>query len=189
MKNSLKNMILTLLLISLVASAAVGLVYRVTAAPIAKSQEQSRIAALKKVLSQFDNNPVDELQTIGIDDIPLKVYTARQGGQVVGYAVETLSREGYGGTIVLMAGFRPDGEIIGIEALSHSETPGLGDKIDSRKSNFSVQFRGKNPATFRLAVKKDGGDVDAITASTISSRAYAAAVRRGYDAVMQLTKE
>lgn len=72
-----------------------------------------------------------------------------------------------------MVGFLPDGTIHRVETLSHNETPGLGDKIDRSKSDFSVQFEGKNPRTFRLAVRKDGGDVDAITASTISSRAYA----------------
>lgn len=79
-----------------------------------------------------------------------------------------------------MVGFLPDGTIHRVETLSHNETPGLGDKIDRSKSDFSVQFEGKNPRTFRLAVRKDGGDVDAITASTISSRAYADALTRAY---------
>jgi electron transport complex protein RnfG len=64
--------------------------------------------------------------------------------------------------------------------ISHSETPGLGDKIDHRKHGFSLQFHGKNPETYKLVVSKEGGDVDAITASTISSKAFCDAVARAY---------
>ncbi|HRC93634.1 MAG TPA: RnfABCDGE type electron transport complex subunit G, partial [Tenuifilaceae bacterium] len=89
---------------------------------------------------------------------------------------------GFGGRIELMVGFLPDGTINKITVISHKETPGLGDKIDPGKSDFSVQFEGKNPETFKVMVKKDGGDVDAITASTISSRAFCDAVNRAYKA-------
>ena len=65
--------------------------------------------------------------------------------------------------------------------LFRSETPGLGDKMKKSKSNFSEQFIGKDPANFKLKVKKDGGDVDAITAATISSRAFCDALQRAYD--------
>lgn len=73
-----------------------------------------------------------------------------------------------------------DGSIHDVVHLEHKETPGLGDKIEKSKSNWSNQFRGKNSANFPLKVKKDGGDVDAITASTISSRAYCDAINRAY---------
>ena len=87
-----------------------------------------------------------------------------------------------------MVGFDNDGKIIDIVVLKHSETPGLGDKMKKDKSDFSLQFMGKDPATFKLAVKKDMGDVDAITASTISSRAYCDAVQRAYDKFMEVKK-
>jgi electron transport complex protein RnfG len=64
--------------------------------------------------------------------------------------------------------------------LAHKETPGLGDKMDASKSDFPLQFKGKNPADFKLHVTKDGGNVDAITAATISSRAFCDAVERAY---------
>jgi electron transport complex protein RnfG len=73
--------------------------------------------------------------------------------------------------------------------ISHAETPGLGEKMQKNKSDFSVQFMGKNPADFKLAVKKDRGDVDAITASTITSRAYCDAVQRAYNGFEQLQKQ
>jgi len=80
-----------------------------------------------------------------------------------------------------MVGFLPDGTIYDVEVLDHKETPGLGDKIDRKKSDFTRQFQNKNPGAFSLTVKKDGGSVDAITAATISSRAFCNAVQRAYD--------
>ena len=162
-----------------------GLVYRATAGTAAAAKERDDAEVLRKVLPDFDNNPQAEKKTVTVNDVQFPVYTARKGGQIVGYAVETLSTKGYGGDIILMVGFTPQGEIVGIEVLSQNETPGLGDRIENGKSNFSTQFIGKNPATFRLRIKREGGQVDAITASTISSRAYCQAVQRGYAAVMQ----
>jgi len=102
--------------------------------------------------------------------------------------VETFTQKGFSGLIKLMIGFAPDGTIIDISVLQHQETPGLGDKIENAKSSFSAQFQGKNPENFKLVVKKDRGDVDAITASTISSRAYCDAVQRAYNAYMSSLK-
>lgn len=180
MESTLKNMVLTLLVITLVASAAVGLVYQATVEPIAAAKKAKTIAALKEVLPPFDNDPSAEAKVENVDGLPITIYTGTEGGKLSGYAIQTGTKNGFGGLITLMVGFKPDGQIVKIEALTHNETPGLGDKIDSKKSNFSVQFSGKNPASYKLAVKKDGGDVDAITASTISSRAYLDAVQRAY---------
>jgi len=95
-------------------------------------------------------------------------------------AINTFTNEGFSGNIELMVGFLEDGTIYNTAVLSHKETPGLGDKMDKKKSNFPDQFSGKNPAEFNLKVKKDGGDVDAITAATISSRAFCDALTRAY---------
>ena len=168
-------MVLTLLAITFVSAAAVGTIYEITQEPIAAAKIGSAVAL---VVPPFDNNP-DETKTIdSLDGKTVTVYTALSGQDTVGYAIETFSNSGFGGEIRLMVGFLPDGTIHRVETLSHNETPGLGDKIDRSKSDFSVQF--ENPRTFRLAVRKDGGDVDAITASTISSRAYADALTRAY---------
>ena len=83
----------------------------------------------------------------------------------------------------MLVGFLPDGTIKDIAVLENKETPGLGDKMLKSKSNWSTQFEEKNPANFKLKVKKDGGDVDAITAATISSRAFCDAVQRAYNAL------
>jgi electron transport complex protein RnfG len=111
----------------------------------------------------------------------LTFYYASKNNEVLGAAVKAYTMKGFSGRIELMVGFLNDGTINNTAVLSHKETPGLGDKMDIKKSDFSVQFRGKNPATFKLKVTKDKGDVDAITAATISSRAFCDAVQRGYD--------
>ena len=88
-----------------------------------------------------------------------------------------------------MVGFNIDSTIVNTAVLSHNETPGLGDKMVEGKSDFSVQFKGKNPEDFKISVKKDGGDVDAITASTISSRAFCDAVNSAYKVFLECTKQ
>lgn len=183
MESTLKNMVLTLFGITLIASTAVGLVFKVTEEPIELAKQAKVTAALSEVLPEFDNNPADDQRTESVDGGELVIYTATKGGETVGYAVETFTNSGFSGNIKLMVGFATDGKINKIAVLSHNETPGLGNKIEPSKSNFSVQFEGKDPQSFKLLVKQDGGDVDAITASTISSRAYLDAVQRAYNTV------
>lgn len=173
-------MVLVLFVITLVASGAVGLVYKVTEQPIAAAKAAKITNAIAVVVPEFDNDPGEEVRSEEVDGGTVTIYTATKGGEPVGYAIETFTNDGFGGLIRLMVGFLPDGTIHRIETIQQNETPGLGDKIQRSKSDFSVQFDGKNPADFRLAVKKDGGDVDAITASTISSRAFLDAVERAY---------
>lgn len=182
-------MILVLATVTLVASAAVGGVYLLTQEPIALAQNAKVNAAIAEVMPPFENQPVLEATAQEIDGETVKVYPAKDAsGALLGYAVETFSKNGFGGRVDLMVGFLKDGSIKDISVIGHAETPGLGDKIEKSKSTFSVQFEGKNPADFKLAVRKDGGDVDAITASTITSRAYAEAVQRAYTIFQSLEK-
>lgn len=181
MESSLKNMVIVLGSITLVASAAVGGIYLLTKEPIEAAQVQKINNAIAEVMPPFDNVPSQEAFTKEADGEIVTIYPAKKEGAIVGYAIETFSKNGFGGQISLMVGFLPDGTIQDISVISQNETPGLGDKIQKSKSDFAVQFEGKNPASFKLAVKKDGGDVDAITASTISSRAFTDAVARGYN--------
>jgi electron transport complex protein RnfG len=113
----------------------------------------------------------------------LDIYPAKNGDEIVGYAVNTYTKKGFSGNISLMAGFNPDGTIINIAVLEQKETPGLGTKMT--EPGFKDQFNGKNPADFALKVKKDGGSVDAITAATISSRAFCDAVQRAYNTLQK----
>lgn len=183
-ESSLINMVLTLFVITAVASSILGLVHQVTEEPIAKSKAAKKNTAIKAVVPEFDNNPSAEGKIVAaIDGLgDLTFYPAKKGEELVGVAIETFTKNGFTGEFKLMVGLLPDGTIHDIEVLEHKETAGLGDKMETRKSDFHVQFQGKNPETFKLVVTKDGGEVDAITASTISSRAYCDAVQRAYDA-------
>lgn len=186
MESTLKNMVVVLLTITLVAGAAVGGVYSLTKVPIAAAKTAKTNNAIKEVMPPFDNDPSEEMILKEIDGETVKIYPAKEAGQLTGYAIETFSKNGFGGNMLLMVGILADGTINSISVIEQKETPGLGDKVEKSKSNFSMQFEGKNPETFRLAVKKDGGDVDAITASTISSRAFIDAVQRACEIFKQL---
>ena len=175
-------MVLVLLGITLVASFSLGAVYNLTKEPIAKAQLAKKEAAIKQVVPDFDQlDPITVTPEDGGD--PMVINKAMKAGELVGYAVEAYTDKGFGGRIDLMVGFTPDGNIYNTALLHHTETPGLGDKMDAAKSNFSEQFNNKSPEEYTLKVKKDGGGVDAITAATISSRAFCDGVQRAYDAV------
>jgi len=180
-ESNLKNMLIALLSITLIASASLGGIYELTKEPIAAAKLEKKNNAIKQVIPEFDNNPTSEVYKAAVDNDTLYFYPGKKGGDIVGTAVETFTNLGFSGEIKVMVGFLPDGTINDVAVLEHEETPGLGDKMDRKKSDWSVQFQGKNPETFRLLVKKDGGDVDAITASTISSRAFCDALARAYE--------
>jgi electron transport complex protein RnfG len=184
-ESNFANMVITLFLVTFIASTALGFVYNLTKAPIEAAKLAKKTSAIEEVISGFTNDPFAESYKIPANSDSLTIYPAKDNGQLIGYAVETFSHQGYGGTIRLMVGFRPDGTITDAVVIEHKETPGLGDKIESSKSDWSNQFEGKNPDEFALRVEKDGGDVDAITASTITSRAYTDAVQRAYNAIME----
>jgi len=183
-ESTFKNMVVTLLVISLIASLSLGAVYNLTKDPIARAAEQKKEAAIKKVVPAFTRIEREQIIPDEGGD-PILVNKAFSDTTLVGYAIETYTDKGFGGRVLLMVGFLPDGTISNTAVLRHTETPGLGDKMDASKSDFSKQFISKNPAEFKLSVKKDGGDVDAITAATISSRAFCDAVSRAYQAIHQ----
>ncbi len=180
MESTFKNMVLSLTIISLVASVCLGFVYEFTKKPIELSVLNKKLNAIKQVVPEFSNNPNDEMYRLPTGDgDSLEIYPAKKDNVIVGYAVNTYTLKGFSGNISLMAGFKPDGTIINISVLEQKETPGLGTKMTEPK--FKDQFNDKNPAEFGLKVKKDGGSVDAITAATISSRAFCDAVQRAYN--------
>src|SRR4030043_1168412 len=181
-ESNFMNMFVTLLLVTLLSSAALGFIYELTKKPIDDALMYKKTLAVHIVLPEFDNDPFENVMRVAVGDDTLSVYPGRKDDEITGVAVET-SSPGYGGDIRLLVGFLPDGTIKEVAVIEHKETAGLGDKILKSKSDFPVQFEGKNPENFRLAVIKDGnGDVDAITASTISSRAYCVALQKAYDA-------
>ncbi len=179
------SMVLTLFMVTFIASAALGYLYEVTKGPIAESKLAKQNNAIMQVIPEFDNEPGKEVYKMDVDGGTLEFFPAKKNGELVGTAVSTFTNNGFSGNIKIMVGFLPDGTIHNISVLEHKETPGLGDKMKKNKSDWSVQFNGKNPTNFKLKVTKDGGDVDAITASTISSRAFCDAVDRAYKAYME----
>ena len=181
MKSTLFNMVAVLFTITLIASAGVGAVNMITEQPIAEAKQAATTAALANVLPAFDDNSVSEQE---IDGLPIKVYTATSGEAVVGYAVETLTKSGFGGSIRLMVGFLPDGNIYNVNVLEQAETPGLGSKMCDEGNALISSIKDKNAFTLEFKVKKDGGELDALTAATISSRAYYDAVARAKEAYL-----
>ena len=125
MKSTLLNMTAVLFGITLVASAGVGFVNMITVEPIAAAKEAATLAALNEVLPAFDATTTEELT---IDDMPITVYTATAGGSVSGYAVQSMTKQGFGGVVRLMVGFTPEGEVVNVNVLEQTETPGLGTK-------------------------------------------------------------
>ena len=171
-------MLLALFVITAVSGGILGLVYSFTKVKIDDENAKKNDRALHAVLP-FDNIRFDTL-TINNEGMAFPCHLAYDTIAKVykGVAIKT-SEGGFGGKIELMVGFSVDGTITGTSVLSHSETPGLGANMTGP---FKDQFVDKNPNSYKLAVTKDGGDVDAITAATITSRAYTKAIDKAYRA-------
>ena len=163
-------MTVCLLAICLVCSGLLAGVYALTAEPIAAAAAAKNEAAIMEVLPETAV-AIEEERTVELEGASYAYNLAYdEVGNVVGCAIN-VAPVGFGGPIVIKVGFDVNGVIWNTKVLSQAETPGLGAKCV--EPSFSEQFKGFDPAEKDLAVKKDGGDVDAITASTITSRAYA----------------
>ena len=178
-KSTLRNMVLCLSAVCLVCSAVLGGAYAITAEPIAAAQVAKTNVSIAKVLPPFETDAVEG--SVTVDGTEYSYYEVPE----VGYAVISASN-GFSGPVTVMVGITGDGIIHNTTVLSQSETPGLGAKCQTDEK-FINQFKGWNPAEKSLTVKKDGGDVDAITASTITSRAYALAVSNALKVFETLT--
>ena len=169
-QSSFKNMTICLFVICLVCSALLAGVYALTAEPIAAAAAAKNEAAIQEVLPESAVT-IEEVRTVDMDGQKYEYNLAYdEQGNTVGCAIN-VAPVGFGGPIAIKVGFDANGVIWNTKVLSQAETPGLGAKCT--EASFSDQFKGFDPAQKRLSVKKDGGDVDAITASTITSRAYA----------------
>lgn len=184
---SLIKLVVVLTVIALVAGLALTGVYALAKGPIELSQAQKKEKALNDVLPGFEGNISDTVINYEGEDI-LVHRAINKDGTLFGMGVETFTKKAFAGRFDLMVGFDDEGVILNTEVIKAGETPGLGDKINKSKSDFAKQFNNQDPAQYKLQVTKDGGDVDAITAATISSRAYCDAVQRAYD-VFKTVKE
>ena len=154
--------------------------------------EQKRLAEEKALLQivsreRHDNSMLDDIIAVGPDTIGLelteekRIYLARKDEAVVAAIIPVTAPDGYTGAIELIVGVNADGSVAGVRALSHRETPGLGDKVDYKKSDWVLGFNGRslgNPDLPGWAVKKDRGVFDQFTGATITPRAVVAATLR-----------
>ncbi|WP_227625701.1 RnfABCDGE type electron transport complex subunit G [Geofilum rubicundum] len=218
-------MVLTLLIVTAIAGSSLGFIYQLTKAPIEAAATAKQQEAIELVMPGFDNDPAAEMYEIQSDEgFVLKVFPAKKEGEFIGAAIESVTNKGFSGEIRIMVGMKPNGDIVNYQILEHKETPGLGTQMDdwfkpaeagaeekSRSAFFDAFYGikakaeggedtksiiGKNPGTSRLTVRQDGGEVDAITAATITSRAFLHAVEVAYktftekaDAASSATKQ
>ena len=185
LKSTLPNMLLSLTGICLIAGAILAGVNAFTAGPIAVAKAAALEEAIKAVAPEFDNKPTEEAyMAVTADGDSLKIYPAKKGDETVGGAVESNTLKGFGGEIKVIVGFDMKGTILNYSLLEHAETPGLGAKMQEwfRMDKGQQSILGRAVPADGLKVVKDGGDVDAITAATISSRAFLNAVNRAYSA-------
>lgn len=171
------KLVFVLTLISAVAGLMLAFTNKVTEAPIAQARNAEKVQALAEVLPPFDNDPSACAVVVETNGLQWTFHVGRKDGVYAGAAFESVSKKGYGGPIRLIVGVGADGAVRKIKVLEQQETPGLGTKVAA--SPFRDQFEGRSIEKTRWAVKKDGGDLDAITGATISSRAVADAVRTG----------
>ena len=207
LKSTLPNMLMSLTMIAAVAAVALAGVYMLTEKPIDEAKAKKQQEAIMEVLPKLDStyfaqgdslriaapDTVYTVDSVKMDTIStIILHKAYVGKKWVGTAVEATSKGNkntpFGDTFNLMVGFDTEGNIVQYVVLSQKETPGLGAKMDNWFKNEEKpkqNILGKNPAKDNLTVSKDGGDVDAITASTITSRAFLETVERAYQAIAQ----
>ncbi len=147
---------------------------------------EDRLNSLAQVIpaSMHDNNPVADALTMKDDQgEEVTIYRAMKAGQVTGVAYE-VHGSGYGGPIKLMMGIDAEGHVLGVRVTAHKETPGLGDRIEEKKSGWILKFTGLflgNPPVDKWKVKKDGGQFDQFAGATITPRGVVGAVRGGLE--------
>ncbi|MDR1556317.1 MAG: RnfABCDGE type electron transport complex subunit G [Tannerellaceae bacterium] len=185
LQSTLPNMLLSLMFTCVASGVILAGVNKYTAGPIALSKAEALEKAIREVTPEFDNDPLGEAyKGVSFDGDSLLIYPAVKDGQTVGVAVDSYTKNGFSGEIKIIVGFDTGGTLINYSVLQHAETPGLGSKMDVwfRTDKNRQSVIGRSLAAGYLSVTKDGGDVDAITASTITSRAFLNAINRAYSA-------
>lgn len=185
--STLGNMILSLGIIGVVAGGLLGGMYAITKDPIAASEKKQLTESIAQVAPKFDNSPEDDRDTVKINDKDFVIYPAMEGGKLQGAAVLGYTMDGFSGEIAVLCGFDTDGKVIDYRVIRHAETPGLGAKMEEwfHDPVGARSVIGKNPSVQSFYVTKDkekNGEIDAITAATISSRAFLGVLRDAYTA-------
>ena len=182
-------LVVVLGLITFVCALLLGVINGITKDKIAQNAVETRNAAMSVILPEaesFVDVEVSEDWTAPADKNQptiTGVYEAQAGGQTIGYCVE-VKPKGFGGELTLIVGINADGTVAGAQVTAHGETPGLGAKAQT-DPEWITQFAGQ-PADGSLAVSKDGGTINAITGSTITSRAVTLGVNTAANCVASL---
>jgi len=185
LESSLLNMVLVLTLVAVIMGGVLAYVNHLTEGPISEQKEKALANGIKTVMVCNDLTvaKTDEVkQNVDGKELTFIVYNVKDAqGKDLGAAVQSTTM-GFGGDLKVLVGFDPEGKILGYTLLEHAETPGLGAKADQWfQKGQKGDIIGKDPKE-PLTVSKDGGQVDAITASTITSRAFLKAVNQAYNA-------
>ena len=181
-------MVVVLFTITAVSALLVALVQDITKDAIATANQEAKNVAKYKVLSTTAEEAMvvaDTTRHIGDFQITVSTVQRKADQSIVGYAVEapSITKSGYADRIVLMVGFVEEGDgcvVNGVEVLSQKETPGLGANMTKEGNSLERSIVGKSAKDVKFGVTKEGGSFDALTGSTISSRAYANAIETAY---------
>ena len=192
MKGSIRRNSILLGLFAVLTTTIIAGTYLGTHERIAEEQRKAAEKALLEIvpLHRHNNAMLDDTVAVGAEASLLglrkdaDIYVARQDGVPVAVILPAIARDGYSGDIQLIIGINFDGTVAGVRALAHRETPGLGDKVDLKKSPWILGFNGRSladPLPEKWTVKKDRGVFDQFTGATITPRAVTAAVKRALD--------
>lgn len=185
LKSTLPNMVLSLGIIGIVSGGLLGGMYAITKDPIEKSEKRQLTQSIAEVAPPFENSPENDCDTISIDSKKFLVYPSIENGRLTGAAVLGYTMEGFSGEVAVLCGFEADGTVRNYRVIRHAETPGLGAKMEDwfHDPTGARSVIGKNPSVENFYVTKDKdrhGEIDAITAATISSRAFLGVMRQAY---------
>jgi electron transport complex protein RnfG len=172
---------------AVITTGFVTLTYIVTKPAIAENKKQKLMATLEQVIDDSVYDNILYQNCIALEDSslnhkkPTKVYRATKQGKPVALLIQSTTPDGYSGDIDILSAVYLDGTVSGVRVLSHKETPGLGDKIEIKRSSWITSFNGQRTQSSNdpnWAVKKDGGEFDAFTGATITPRAVINAVKQ-----------
>ncbi len=179
-KNNLWTILSAMVITAFLSAVLLTFVHNITEKPIKAAQERLIAESIKKVAAgEFDNDPFAESLIIHNGRDQLVLYPARKNGYVTSVIVKSFSNKGFGGRMDVLVSFLLDGTINGYNVFNHKETPGLGSKVNDK--HFKDGIIGLNPRRKSFSVKQDGGNIDAVTGATISSRAVVDAIQKAYD--------
>lgn len=173
------RILIVMLIVTIISSGLLGVIYYITKEPIQEAQNRLISEGLKEVIvTEFDNNPFDEKITVRNNKEKFTIFPARKDGYITSIVMKSFSNQGFGGKMEVIVSFLLDGTVGDFKVINHKETPGLGSKVNDL--SFRKNVAGLSPNSDSFKVDKDGGEIDAITGATISSRALIDAIQKAY---------